>query len=570
MNIQSVNGFKGIDGRLEFKDSISYATDMRNLYITQSGAMKKRPSVMHEFILDNVIDGLFIGSLSGRDIIAAASGGYLFVRDRDSDEAPKNAGFIGRGECMAFIFNGLLYLKTDECYKKYDGSRLSEVSGYVPTVAISCNPDGSGTLFEQINVLTPKRRQTFSGDGVSVLYHLSEKGVEAIESLIINGVPYEGNYSLDLVNDAVSFEFPPDSGLNNVEIIYRMPAEKCQKDRFFGCTRIMLFGGNSDGRAFLWGNENYPNYRFHSDLANGTPSVEYFPENAYTVIGADKINCIVQQYDRQLIFTENSAFYSYCELKTDALGNVISSFPVFSLNGSKGCLIETDGCVIDNRPVTLCDDGLNLWESTSLLNEKNATPFSLPIDFFIREILTDLREINMLDFQANRELWFIKSGIAYIYNYGNNAFYIYDGFGGSLFTATGSRMYYVSGGELLSFCYDDAERYTSDCIWESNFIKNSHTGGSADVLSLEADIYINGDVSVSFEISDSSASFVRSFEFNDRSRLMRIFMRPSLKRVMPFKITIRVSGSGIFALHGITIKTKQRERSKRHGILRCN
>ena len=569
MRLQTISGFKGIDRRQTFGDSLGLAYDMRNLFITPSGALKKRPSACHEELFSDIIDGLFVGNFANKPYIAVASGGYLHIRGIDSTEFDKNIGFIGYGEAMMFSFNGALYIKTREHYKKYDGNTLKNVDGYIPLVALSCNPDGSGVIFEQVNMLTPYRRQLFSADGVSVLYFLSEKGIESIESVKIDGVEYDGLYAFDPANDAVSFEISPKKGLNNLEITYKMPNDKCLRQRFLDFSSVMLFGGNSDGRAFLYGNESFPNYRIHSDLANGIPSVEYFPENAYTVIGEDAINCIVQQYDRQLIFTKSRAFYSYCELKTDSLGNVISSFPVFSLNGSKGCLIKTDGVVIDNRPVTLCDDGLNLWESTSLLNEKNAVNFSTPIDDLIKEAISNLSEIKMLDFQARRELWFIKSGTAYIYNYGIGSFYVYDGFATSDIKAYGDRIYFVQGGELKSFSYDEIG-FSSDCVWESGFIKNGHNVGRLDLISLEADLYLNGSVIIDFEIEDSTQKYRRRFELTRDSALFRIAMRPSLKRVMPFKITIRVSGDGVFALHGLSIKTKQRERSTRNGILRIN
>jgi hypothetical protein len=39
-----------------------------------------------------------------------------------------------------------------------------------------------------------------------------------------------------------------------------------------------------------------------------------------------------------------------------------------------------------------------------------------------------------------------------------------------------------------------------------------------------------------------------------------------MKRVMPFCIDIECDGKGDFAIHGITVKTREKERSKRIGI----
>lgn len=566
MNISSQRGFAGVDERALLANGIERAVEMRNLYITPAGAMRKRPSVVNEYTFDAPVDGLLACSLFGKSILAVASGGQLYIASADDSSPFASVGDIGSGECLLFTFGGFLYIKAGSYYGRYDGEKISEVEGYIPTVAMSCAPDGSGTLFEQVNLICPKRRQLFSCDGQSVLFRLAERGIESLVSVRLDGVDYDGDYVFDPINDAVSFEVAPAEGLNNLEIIYKMKDCESDRARILDCTKIMLFGGNSDGRAFLWGNKSYPNYRFHSDLANGVPSVEYFPVNSFTVIGSDAITCIVQQYDRQLIFTERAAFYSYCELKTDALGNVVSSFPVFSLNGGKGCLFETNGCVIDNRPVTLCDDGLNLWESTSVLNEKNAVCFSSPVCESVAK--ADPSDAHLIDFQSRRELWFISLGLAVIYNYGINAFYIYDGFGGTHFDAFGDRLYYSSGAGVYSFSYGDSELCTSDCIWRSGSLLHSHESGRCDVVSLEADLYIQGELDVSFEITDGVNTRFRRIRLNESNPCFRrISFRPSIKRTLPFSITVRIHGGGHVSLHGITIKTKEKERSSRYGLL---
>ena len=63
----------------------------------------------------------------------------------------------------------------------------------------------------------------------------------------------------------------------------------------------------------------------HTALGDGVPNPEYFPENSFRVIGDTAITDIIQQYDRQLIFAQDRAFYSYCDLTTDAMGNAYAS-----------------------------------------------------------------------------------------------------------------------------------------------------------------------------------------------------------------------------------------------------
>lgn len=566
--ITTINGFLGLDRRKKLSDGIQSATKMINFRVLDSGSIEKRPPIIDKFRFVSDIDGIWSGTLNGKETVAVVAAGKLYSIDPTSEIGDIHlVGNACYGKCRIFEFNGSLYIKSENYYGKYDGSTVAPVEGYIPCVAISCAPSGEGEPFEQLNLLSDKRRQLFSGDGQSLIYTLAEEDIDSIVSVSVNGKAYGKEYTLTNGRE-VSFVSPPEAGLNNVEITYKKAMKASDRNRIMKCTDVMLFGGNSDGRVFLWGNPDLPNHRFHSDLANGIPSVEYFPVNAFTVIGNSKINCIVQQYDRQLIFTKNEAYYSYSELRDDGLGNVVASFPVFSLNGSKGCLLQTEGCIIDNCPVTLCDDGLNTWESTSVVNERNAVCFSSPINEMINSLSPDEKEnIKVFDFQAKRELYCVIGDNAYIYNYGNGKWYCFNGFEGDLYSVCGSKLYFSKGSHLNVFG-DGTSSYDSTCIYESPFVTNGHASGSLDVDLMTADIYVKGrtDLTVELEKSGGETRTCR-FEYPESTdRFFRISFRPSLKRAMPFRVRIKAVGNGKFAIHGITVKTRQKERSKKHGI----
>lgn len=571
MRITSQNGFSGIDERVELQSAATHASVIENFYITDSGSLARRPKIRTVKSFGGQICGIWSGNIGGEDMLIVASNGALYrIPPNDFDSEPELLGAIGDGDCLLFEFNGILYIKTNESYHKYDGTEFAVVEGYIPTVVINCGVEGGGETFEQINLICDKRRQLVSPDGNSTKYKLVEDGVAEIVSVFANGKDMSGGYLFDSETGYISFINAPAEGLNTLEIVYRVNDDTGNRDRILRCNRIMLFGGNSDGRAFLWGNPRYPNYRFHSDLANGVPSVEYFPVNAFTVIGNSRINCIVQQYDRQLIFTKNEAFYSYSELRTDALGNVYSSFPVFSLNGSKGCLFETEGCVIDNRPVTLCEDGLNLWESTSVLNEKNAVCFSQPIKRSIGSMMSfGLENPKMFDFQAKHELYFVNAQNAYVYNYGNGAWYIYTDFKCEYYSVYGSTLYMSFGDQLYMMQSGDAPSDADSSIWKSAYLTNGQNDGLCDIIGFCADVYIKGSVEIKFGFENENGKLLeRVFSFpEDEDRFCRISFRPSLKRTMPFRLSFDVSGQGDCVLHGVSIKTREKERSRRYGIL---
>lgn len=571
MRITSQNGFGGINENITMQDKPNTASQMTNFKISADGSMTKRRGITQvATTYGQYIDNVWSGSIGNAEAVIFAAGGKLYsVTAHASSGAQKIIGTIESGACLMFGFNGALYIKTASKYYKYDGEAINEVEGYIPCVAISCTPSGEGVLLDQINLICNKRRQLFSGDGSSVLYQLAETDIDAVISVKIDGEDYAKRYSVDTAKGQISFEAGPASGLNNIEIIYSKAISESDRKRFWGCTRVMLFGGNSDGRAFFWGNPDYPNYRFHTDLADGIPSVEYFPVNAFTVIGNRKITCITQQYNKQLIFTENEAFFSYCELKDDGLGNTFSSFPVYSLNGCKGCLVETDGCIIDNRPVTLCDDGLNMWESTSVENEKNAICFSGPIKKSLDSIVGLPSKKYLFDFQANREFYFVWNDLALVYNYDNGIWYRYDGFMGEHYSVIGKTLYFSNNDKLYAFGYDIGRYNTDECSWVSNPITAGQADGLSDITEFEADMYIQGPIKIRFDLTKDNVieHKMRTFEFTEKhDRHVRLTFRPALKRAMPFTITIYTFGSGECIIRRIMIKTREKERSRRDGL----
>lgn len=562
-------GFSGVDERILLTDSPVSASYMRNFRVTDDRSLCKRPSRKPVWYAADEIDCIWHGKLQGESRTISAAGGKLISVDISNGDSTILAQ-IGAGKCVMFGFMGSLYILTNDFYGKYDGSTLDLIEGYAPLAAVSCTASGSGTLFEQLNMLTPLRRKSYSCDGSSLTYNLAEENILVVSSVTLDGEPCGISYVSDEAAGTVTFASAPPEGLNNLVITYAKGQNG--RERILGCRNAMLFGGNSDGRIFLWGNPAFPNYRFHSELASGEASAEYFPVNNYTVIGDSEITCIVQQYDRQLIFTREQAFYSYCELKEDSLGNYYSSFPVFNLNGSKGCLMNTDGCMLGNTPVTLCDDGLNRWESTSIENEKNATVFSREIDVTLRSLLArnEMDSARLFAFQAEGEMYFTCGGYAIVYNYGNGCFYVFDSFGCTHYCVSGETLFMTNGETLYTMSESGGSDYESgSCVWRSSLISPDESG-SSDMLGITADVELNGPLTLTFSCRGGSTDDTEETSF-DYSYLVereqcRLYFRPRLKRKLPIQLEIDASGTGSCVIKQLTMKIKNRERNSKNGI----
>ncbi len=569
MKLLSTSRFLGLEHRVSITSDIGLASHMENLIITDGGYLKKRPDMVPTCRASQVIDGIWSGNLAGEDMLIAAFGGSLWRVVEESGTFTL-IGSVGPGQCMMFLLDGFLYVKTDVYYGRFDGSSMSPVEGYVPLAAVSCTPDGAGTPLEPLNMLTSLRRQKFSCDGTSTQYKLAVEDVNFLEYAKLDGEDING-FTLDGASGTVTFDSPPPEGLNNLEICYSSGLP--MRDRVMKCKKMMFFGGNSDTRVFLYGNRVLPNYRFFSGLAAGISSAEYFPVTNYTVIGTDEITSMIQQYDRQLIFCKNEAYYSYCELKQDVNGDVFSSFPVFNLNGAKGCTVSADGCLLNNTPVTLCNDGINLWESTAVENEKNAVCISDAVNDTLNTLirLNGQEAVRMFVLRHTGELFFVCGGYALVYNSKNRCWYLFSNFS-CQYQCQHKNILYLTEGTVI-YTYDTSKEpffEEMNRVWQSCPIVADAYREGLTAVSMWADVEINGPVDLTFSVSDANGDDARSasfsFPYTQSGLHKRLSMRIGSRRILPAKIKVTSFGTGYCIIKGLAIKLKSTERKNKHGL----
>ncbi len=564
--------FGGLDQSCRMSDHLEFSPDMANFRVTENFSLKKRGGIRKVCSVLNTIDGMWAGYIETVFFMLFVSGGYLYQYDRISGEAIE-IGFVDTGRVVMFEFGGKVYILNGNRYSRFDGINVTAVEGYIPLTYINCTPSGEGTAYEKPNLLTPKRRQQFSADGTSANFTLAEKNINLIHYIYVNGNSYT-DYTFNYVTGVVHFNTIPSAGINNIEICYsksNLDRTRITKNRY-----AMLFGGNVDTRLFLWGHPNFPNYRFHSELAGGVPSVEYFPENNFTVIGNTEITDIISQYDRQLIFTKDRAFYSYCELRQDLLGNYYSSFPVYNLNSEKGNLIKGSSCVINNEPVTFCSDGLNRWCSTTVENEKNAVCFSAPISVAVAKIiqLNNFSDLRLFDFQNNSELIFYHNGKAYIYNYKLGVWYLFDEMYCDCFCVMFGELYFSFGDTIykLDETQSNDESAAVTAYWKSPFSSAGESGMRKDVTSLSVTVGTKSstmlDIAVNSDLKPESG-FAQSFLIDNDSgtKISCLRMRPNLHRVSRVQIHLRATGRDTDAeIYEVSLISKPKGSYARHEL----
>lgn len=196
----------------------------------------------------------------------------------------------------SFIFNNRLYIVDGVNYLLYDGSKVSSVldNAYIPTTYKNIIPSGenadAGAEYEHRNLLQPKFKHTFFGDGENKVFYMNENELDAIAEVKVYGETLtEGEgYTVNLLEGKIELTEAPakpaDKNLPETHAGVEITAEKAyESEQITGCTLSAIF----DERVFLSGNPDYPNNIYYCGRNNitGRTDPSYFPVTNYVADG---------------------------------------------------------------------------------------------------------------------------------------------------------------------------------------------------------------------------------------------------------------------------------------------
>lgn len=188
------------------------------------------------------------------------------------------------------IVENKLYINDGKTYLVYNGETLKKVTEdepFIPTTTISRKAGniGGGETLQDVNVLTPKRKNTFLGDGESTQFYLDAQQIDTAEvEAIVNDVELQEDtdFTVDRIKGIITFNEAPSepnlSGYDNVVVTFSKTVEG-YADRINKCDKVLQF----DNRLFYTGNPDYPNAIFHSELNNP----QYISDLNYYEDGSD-------------------------------------------------------------------------------------------------------------------------------------------------------------------------------------------------------------------------------------------------------------------------------------------
>jgi hypothetical protein len=293
-------GFRGVDFRGE-DINIVRSPDSLNVWkdYKEVDSIRTRPGMVLQTAFDAPIYGIFFYN----DTQLVHSGNKLY-KVKDGVKTELYSG-LKEGVSNSFTFENVWYFKDGKHYLQYDGTTIKEVDGYVPTTSIGRKPSGGGSTFEDVNMLQPRRINTFLADGGSFDFVLDTMNIDTDYPpiVMVDDVVQTSGYTVDYAKGLIKFTKAPDKpktdGRDNVSIEFRKTIQK-YKAAIENCTLLQVF----DNRVFFSGNEDFPNVIWHCSLNDPSyvSDLDYYREG----LDSAKVRGLVAGNNALWVFREPS------------------------------------------------------------------------------------------------------------------------------------------------------------------------------------------------------------------------------------------------------------------------
>ena len=263
---------------------------------------------------------------------------------------------MNKARSNSFFMANKLWIMDGVNYLAFDGWELTdaEAQATVPTTSIGRLPAGGGELYQQANLLTPRRRNQFSTDGTATDYVLDSVNLDTENVFVeLNGTAVTTGFSTNRETGVVSFTTAPTiaspEGTDNLVIeFFKTIADG--RERIVNCTMAQVF----DDRIFVSGNTNFQNYNFHS-MADDPA---YFGDLSYYKIGSEEypVTGLLQVFNTLVSLKANKVF---TQVGTDSTNELMPRvYPVTGGAECAGCLSPFGACNFLDDPVFVSKLGL--------------------------------------------------------------------------------------------------------------------------------------------------------------------------------------------------------------------
>lgn len=291
--------FRGVDFRGE-EINLARSPDCLNVWkdYKKTESIRTRPGMAAKVTFDAPVYGMFF--YNGLFLVHSGTTLYKVVN------GAKTVLFSGLNAMPsdAFVYENIWYFKDGKHYLQYNGATIKEVEGYVPTTSIARKPSGGGKIYEDINLLQPRRINTFLADGESKDFYLDAQSIDTGYAPVVKvNDKVVNNYTVDYSKGKITFTTAPavplTDGQDNVSVEFHKTVNG-YANRILGCSLLQVF----DNRVFVSGNPDYPNTVWHCSLNDPT----YFSDLDYYREGLDsaEVKGIVAGNNALWVFREPS------------------------------------------------------------------------------------------------------------------------------------------------------------------------------------------------------------------------------------------------------------------------
>ena len=243
--------------------------------------------------LGEAIYGIHFLKYNGLKVLVHAGNKLYYWSAYPSTQSKENMTVIysnmSETKSTSFTYKNKLYIMDGKKFLYYDGTKVDSVESiaFVPTTSISRTPSGGGTLYQAVNLLQKKRKNSFVADGTSKSYTLDTIGLDndtvtctVNDEEKIEGTDFTVNRSTGVITFNTAPSAPATVGQDNVVITFSKTVVD-YANRINKCILNCLY----DNRVFYSGNPDFPNGLFNSQLDE--PS--YVSDTSYYLDGSDNV-----------------------------------------------------------------------------------------------------------------------------------------------------------------------------------------------------------------------------------------------------------------------------------------
>lgn len=317
-----------------------------------------------------------------------------------------------------FKFNGLLYFMQKGKYLQYDGTTVSEVVPYIPTVIINRTPSGGGDVLEEYNRIGTGFINKFNGTTSDVNYQLTDTDLDATEVLCtVDGVTKEEDtdFTVNRTTGLVTFTSYQTLGQNNI-VFTAFKTVQEDIDSILTCKYGVPFGGQNDNRLFLGGNGT--GYFYWTGISANGIDASYFAYNNYNVIGnPDEDITGFTKHNKVLCIFKEREIYG----ETYTFDGISGIFNTFGIRDNIGCDCPDTIQSVNNEVVWLSS---YLGPQIMINTEKEDIRSVFPIGRNINPQLLaeqNLKSASSVDF--NGKYWLCVNDKVYLWDYFISPYY---------------------------------------------------------------------------------------------------------------------------------------------------